>query len=102
MVLKFCCPYFWKSRKKDFIEAKFNLFLNERTGESNFAVGFVSSIEGRLALNDSDRAFLYGLANTAIDTGDNTGGYIHAFVTESANYSSIVNNQARYAGGAQR
>lgn len=91
-----------KCASEKIIEAKFNLFLNERTGESNFAVGFVSSIEGRLALNDSDRAFLYGLANTAIDTGDNTGEYIHAFVTESANYSSIVNNQARYAGGAQR
>ena len=84
------------------IEAKFNLFLNERTGESNFAVGFVSSVEGRLALNAADRTLLYGLANTAINTGDSTGEYIHAFITESANYNSTINNQARFAGGVPR
>ena len=84
------------------IEAKFNLFLNERTGESNFAVGFVSSVEGRLALNAADRTLLYGLANTAISTGDSTGEYIHAFITESANYNSTINNQAKFAGGVPR
>jgi len=84
------------------IEAKFNLFLNERTGESNFAVGFVSSVEGRLALNAADRTLLYGLANTAINTGDSTGEYIHAFITESANYNSTINNQAKFAGGVPR
>lgn len=84
------------------IEAKFNLFLNERTGESNFAVGFVSSVEGRLALNATDRELLYGLANTAISTGDSTGEYIHAFITESANYNSTINQQAQFVGGVPR
>lgn len=83
------------------IEAKFNLFLNERTGESNFAVGFISSAE-RLAQNANDRAFLFGLANTAIASGDTTGEYIHAYITESINYNSIVSNQARFSGGVQR
>ena len=83
------------------IEAKFNLFLNERTGESNFAVGFISSVE-RIAQNANDRAFLYGLANAAIDAGDSTGEYVHAYTSEVVNYNNTVNNEARFSGGVQQ
>jgi len=77
------------------------LFLNERTGESNFAVGFISSVE-RLAQNANDRAFLYGLANAAINAGDTTGEYVHAYISESVNYQAIINNQVRFSGGVQQ
>ena len=83
------------------IEAKFNLFLNERTGESNFAVGFISSVE-RIAQNANDRAFLFGLANAAIDAGDSTGEYVHAYTSEVVNYNNTVNNEARFSGGVQQ
>jgi len=83
------------------IEAKFNLFLNERTGESNFAVGFISSVE-RMAQNANDRAFLYGLANAAINAGDSTGEYVHAYTSEVVNSNNLVNNQVRFSGGVQR
>lgn len=83
------------------IEAKFNLFLNERTGESNFAVGFISSVE-RIAQNTNDRTFLYGLANAAINAGDSTGEYVHAYTSEVVNYNNTINNDARFSGGVQR
>jgi len=84
------------------IESNFDLYLDDRMNDKNFALGFINSIEGSLALDARDREFLYGLANTAMNTGDSTGEYIHAFVTESSNYHHIVENQAKFSGGVPR
>ena len=83
------------------IEAKFNLYLSDRTGDSNFAVGFINSIDS-LTENTSDRQFLLGLSSTAVEQGDASGEYLNAYISESVNYRAITNNQARFAGGVQR
>lgn len=83
------------------IQANFNLFLDIRTGEANFAIGFIKSLE-RLSQNTSDRNFLLGLANAAIASGDTTGEYLNAYISETVNYIAVTNNQARFIGGVQQ
>jgi hypothetical protein len=83
------------------IEAKFDLFLNNRTNDPTFALSFINGIE-RFVDDANDIEFLYGLIDAAITAGDAGGEYMHAYLSEKINYNTLNASQVRFLGGVQR
>jgi hypothetical protein len=83
------------------LENRFNLYLNDRMDDKNFAVGFTGLLQ-TITTNSEDKDMMLAFATTAIENGDSHGEYLSAYISEINNITVVDNKQVRYLGGVQR